>query len=136
MILLVVIPPVSNANSFTGVRHERELRVRERRLLSPPVRHAEFAPLQRNTRASCEATQPPEALTTPDPILDEVSSSTTVSFIIGTDGRVHSALILESGDPAQDRTILRTIGSWRYRPGTCNGVAMESEAKVQFLSGN
>ena len=55
-----------------------------------------------------------------------------VSFIIGTDGRVHSPLILESAGPAEDRTILDTVRSWRYRPGMCNGAATDSEAKIEF----
>jgi|SRR5581483_434079 len=137
MVLLMLMPRMCTAHGFTAVRYDgKGLELRQSILWSPPVRHAEFAPLERSTRARCEATRPPEALTTPNPIIDEVNSSATVSFIIGTDGRVHSALILESADAAQDRAILTTIASWRYRPGTCNGVAIESEAKVEFLSGD
>jgi TonB family protein len=80
--------------------------------------------------------QPPQALATPDPLLDdvEVNAKASVSFIIGTDGRVHSALILESAGPNEDRTILDAVRFWRYRPALCNGVPTESEAKVEFSS--
>ena len=64
----------------------------------------------------------------------EPSTRVSVSFIIGTDGRVHSALILESAGPAEDRTILDTVRSWRYRPAMCNGAATETEAKIEFSS--
>jgi len=86
--------------------------------------------------ASCEASAPPEPLATPTPLLDiaEPIAKVSVSFIIGTDGRVHSPLILESAGPAEDRTILDTVRSWRYRPGMCNGAATESEAKIEFSS--
>jgi TonB family protein len=78
--------------------------------------------------------QPPQALATPDPLLDEteLNSKVSVSFIVGTDGRVHSALILESGGRNEDRTILDAVRLWRYRPALCNGVPTEAEAKVEF----
>jgi TonB family protein len=57
-----------------------------------------------------------------------------VSFIIGTDGRVHSPLILESSGMVGDRHVLRTVRSWRYRPATCNGVPTEIEGKIEFSS--
>ena len=49
-------------------------------------------------RARCEADQPPEALTTPNPWMDrgDETMRIVVSFIVGTDGRVHSPFILES----------------------------------------
>ena len=87
-------------------------------------------------QAECGAVQPPQALATPDPLLDEtdLNSKVSVSFIIGIDGRVHSALILESAGPNEDRTILDAVRLWRYRPALCNGVPTEAEAKVEFSS--
>jgi TonB family protein len=58
----------------------------------------------------------------------------SVSFIIGTDGRVHSPLILESAEPAEDDSVLKVVRAWRYRPATCNGVPTEAEAKIEFSS--
>ncbi len=98
---------------------------------------SEFAALTHPaTLAECGAVQPPQALATPDPLLDEsdVNSKASVSFIIGTDGRVHSALILESAGSNEDRSILDAVRFWRYRPALCNGVPTESEAKVEFSS--
>jgi TonB family protein len=56
----------------------------------------------------------------------------TISFIVGTDGKVHSPLILEGGGPRLDRMVLEAVRQWRYRPATCNGVPTESEAKIEF----
>ncbi len=110
---------------------------RERRVWSSAVHDSEFAAIpQTASRATCAATQPPQALATPDPLLEEadLNSKVSVSFIIGTDGRVHSALILESAGPNEDRTILDAVRFWRYRPAMCNGVPTDAEAKVEFSS--
>jgi TonB family protein len=110
---------------------------REHRVWSLAVHDSEFAAMAHlTTRAECEAVQPPQALATPDPLLDEtdLNSKVSVSFIVGTDGRVHSALILESAGPNEDRTILDAVRFWRYRPALCNGVPTEAEAKVEFSS--
>lgn len=83
---------------------------------------------------SCELMQPPQALTTPDPLMEsaEEGNRITVSFIIGTDGTVHSPLILESAGQPEDQRVLEAVRSWRYRPAMCNGVPMEAEAKIEF----
>ena len=82
---------------------------RDQQFGSLAVRDANFSTMSRMAaRASCEATQPPEALATPDPLVDTPVATTkiTVSFIVGTDGRVHSPLILESLGPSGDRIVL------------------------------
>lgn len=110
---------------------------REHRVWNSAVHDSEFAAMEQPAaRAACGAVQAPEALATPDPLLDEseLSAKISVSFIVGTDGRVHSALILESAGANEDRTILDAIRFWRYRPATCNGVPTEAEAKVEFSS--
>jgi TonB family protein len=113
------------------------LAARERQIWVTALHDSKFAAMLRATAGTnCEASEPPEPLATPNPLLDigEPNNRVSVSFIIGTDGRVHSALILESAGPAEDRTILDTVRSWRYRPGMCNGAATESEAKIEFSS--
>ena|SRR5579884_2844510 len=89
-----------------------------------------------STRPACADVEPPQALTTPDPLFTTTTNGrkVKVSFIIGTDGRVHSPLILESAGIAGDRRVLQTVRTWRYRPATCNGVPTETEGKVEFSS--
>jgi TonB family protein len=110
------------------------LTAREAHAWKSEVHGSQYAAVPHTTRSSCAATQPPEALTTPNPLLDQPDASTkiTVSFIIGTDGRVHSPFVLESAGPEEDRTILDTVSSWRYRPALCNGVPTEAEGKIEF----
>jgi Gram-negative bacterial TonB protein C-terminal len=111
------------------------LAARESQVWGSALRDSSFAAmLHASAGTTCEASEPPEPLATPNPLINIIDRDTrvSVSFIIGTDGRVHSPLILESAGPAKDRTILDTVRSWRYRPGMCNGAATDSEAKIEF----
>lgn len=126
-----VVPP------GLGDLSQSAMAARERQVWATPMRDSHYAAMQRSpARASCEASKAPEPLATPNPLLAvaEPNTRVTVSFIIGTDGRVYSPLILESAGPAQDRTILDTVRGWRYRPATCNGAATETESKIEFSS--
>lgn len=108
---------------------------RERQAWKTPVRASEFTEVPHaSARSRCEQLQPPQALTTPDPLLaaNSAGEKVKVSFIIGSDGRVHSPLILQSVGSAGDRNVLRTLRTWRYRPATCNGVPTEAEGKIEF----
>jgi hypothetical protein len=127
---------VSNASVVrTSVDLQRDFNRREAKLFSAAAHNARFTPVQGRT-ADCEAAQPPQALATPEPLMDgaDISEKITVSFIVGTDGLVHSPLVLESATPAQDQKVLNAVRWWRYRPGLCNGAPVDSEAKVQFFS--
>src|SRR3954447_10411032 len=118
------------------VAGQNSLAQHEHVVWASPIHGSEFAAMTHPSRSECEAEEPPQALATPDPLLDvtDVNTKISVSFIIGTDGRVHSALILESAAPGEDRTILDAVRFWRYRPALCNGVPTEAEAKVEFSS--
>jgi TonB family protein len=108
---------------------------RERQAWRMPARSSEFSEIPHaSARSRCEDTQPPEPLTTPGPLLvpANAGSQVKVSFIIGTDGRVHSPLILHSAGANGDRNVLQTVRAWRYRPATCNGVPTESEGRIEF----
>lgn len=96
---------------------------------------SEFAPLAHALAPSkCGNVTPPEALLTPDPLLQIPSEDlhVRVSFIVGTDGRVHSPFVLESGGPSEDQVVLQAVRYWRYRPALCNGVPTDYEALVRF----
>jgi TonB family protein len=119
------------------VSGETSLGIRERQVWGSAKHGSAFSTVLHSTaRSSCAAVQPPEALATPNPLLDRPDPlpKVTVSFIIGTDGRVHSPLVLESAGPSEDRTVIETVSSWRYRPALCNGVPTEAEGKIEFSS--
>ncbi len=137
----VLFAPGLLAAEFTPIRPQAvvaaPLEMREQQIWRLPVRASEFADVPHSTAKSrCESSQEPEALTTPTPVLDGLDSELKiqVSFIVGTDGRVHSPLILQSEGSSGLRAVLDTVRSWRFRPGTCNGVPTETEGKVQFSS--
>jgi TonB family protein len=136
-LLILAVPAASNASVPVSPLSVRRavLTAREQRLWKTPSRAAEFSDIQHTSeRARCEDTQPPEALTTPNPLLVPAGAELKikVSFIIGSDGRVHSPLILQSAGSEGDRNVLRTVRTWRYRPATCNGVPTEAEGKIEF----
>jgi len=111
------------------------LEQRERHLSRTLARASQFMDVPHsNWRWSCEQVQAPVALATPDPLFTPAGRGkrVRVSFIIGTDGHVHSPLILESAGMAGDRHVLETVRRWRYRPATCNGVPTEAEGKIEF----
>jgi TonB family protein len=134
--VLLFVPVVAAAAVPPRLR-SADLNDREKRASKTLTRSFQSVDVRRiSSRPSCEDVQPPEALTTPDPLYTPAArgQKVKVSFIIGTDGRVHSPLILESAGLAGDRHILQTVRTWRYRPATCNGVPTETEGKIEFSS--
>jgi hypothetical protein len=136
LVLLMMGTPATSGASQRVTGAGTALATRERQLWNLEVHDTNFADMAYiAARSRCEATQPPLALATPDPVLDELGSSPiTVSFIVGIDGRVHDPLVLVSSGPQAERIVLKVVGSWRYRPATCNGVATEAEGKIAFSS--
>jgi len=125
----------SDSSRALRVNRVESLAVWERQLSSVPVHNSEFADVPHtNARSRCERTHPPEALATPNPVLNpgDPALKVRVSFIVGADGRVHSPLILESAGTADDQAILDAVRAWRYRPAMCNGVPTETEGRIEF----
>ena len=135
LFLIFVIPAAASVRAASPHFRQAVLLEREHKLWKTPIRASQFSDVPHvSARARCEDTQPPEALTTPNPLMVPVAAGikVKVSFIIGADGRVHSPLILESAGPVGDRNVLQTVRAWRYRPATCNGVPTEAEGKIEF----
>ena len=133
--LLLAIPAAASRQTASPRLRQAVLTQREHQVWKTPTRASEFSDVPHvSARSRCEDTQPPEALTTPDPLMVPALAGikVKVSFIIGADGRVHSPLILESAGPVGDRYVLQTVRAWRYRPATCNGVPTEAEGKIVF----
>jgi TonB family protein len=133
--ILLFLPAVALAVSTTVPRlRSATLEQRESQMSRTLARASQFVDVLHISRPACQDVQPPEALTTPDPLFTPAArgQKVKVSFIIGTDGRVHSPLILVSAGLAGDRHVLQTVRTWRYRPATCNGVPTETEGKIEF----
>ena len=136
--ILILVPAMALAVSTPASRlSSTSLEKREAQMSRSLARASQYVDVFHvSSQPSCEDVQPPEALATPDPVFATAAHAkrVTVSFIIGTDGRVHSPLILESAGLAGDRHVLQAVRSWRYRPATCNGVPTEIEGKIEFSS--
>ena len=134
-ILLLIVPTFSDGSTSLKAWRSPSVQPRDGLVSIPVRRAAQYADVPHiSSRPACAAVEPPQALTTPDPLFTSAINGrkVKVSFIIGTDGRVHSPLILESAGLAGDRRVLQTVRTWRYRPATCNGVPTETEGKVEF----
>ncbi len=120
--------------SVTRTVKSGDVRYREPRLWKTPTYVSNFSPvMQSSVWTTCEVNLGPEPLTTPNPLVENrIEDKVAVSFIIGTDGRVYSALILKSAGDLQDRAVLAAVRSWRYRPASCNGVPTQAEARIEF----
>jgi TonB family protein len=134
---LMLAVSLAGASVETPFSRQRTIPLRPRELQAwkPPARTAEFTEVPHlSVRSRCADTQPPEALTTPAPLLVPVAAGAKVkvSFIVGADGRVHSPIILQSSGILGDRNVLQTVRNWRYRPATCNGVPIETEGRIEF----
>ncbi len=119
----------------SGNPHPIPLTQREGILRRVPAHISEFSPVASPLDLpKCGDVRPPEALVTPDPLLQlqESDLNVRVSFIVGTDGHVHSAFVLESGGQQDDSIVMHAIRTWKYRPALCNGVPTDSEARVRF----
>lgn len=139
--LSIIVPTCFGALSWCSLGKPAALLQRkvplsqlERGLRGAPSHINEFASVSL-ALPRCREVNPPEALLTPDPLLpiQDDDLKVRVSFIIGADGHVHSAFILDSGGPEDDESILRVIRFWRYRPALCNGIPTDSEALIRFI---
>jgi len=135
VVLLTTLPTAAIALRADRPAAEHHVDSRENQVWISALRESQFSIVPHvAVHADCELSEPPEALATPDPLvqLSKAGARITVSFIVGTDGRVHSLFILEGDDPAEDGTVLKAVRSWRYRPAKCNGVPIDAEARIQF----
>jgi hypothetical protein len=137
--ILLALAPVTalSMTTTTPISRSAILEQRETHFSGALKRAAQFASVPHvSSRPSCEDVQPPDALATPNPLSTPAARgrNVKVSFIIGTDGHVHSPLILESAGMLGDWHVLQTVRGWRYRPATCNGVPTETEGKIEFSS--
>lgn len=131
----LVLCAVALASATPLGRSQSGLSSRENHAWKIAARASEFSDIPHvSERTRCEEIHSPQALLTPNPVplASNPAGNVKVSFIVGTDGRVHSPLILQSGGVAGDRNVLWTVKTWRYRPATCNGVPTEAEGKIEF----
>jgi len=130
---LLALYPVASRSAL--VPHRGPITGAEKPLRTEAAHISEYSPVSAPLDLpKCGNVSPPEALLTPDPMLhvQDKNVNVRVSFIVGSDGYVHSAFVLNSGGPDEDESVLRAVRFWRYRPALCNGVPTDYEALVRF----
>ncbi|HZR58789.1 MAG TPA: energy transducer TonB [Terriglobales bacterium] len=121
--------------SSRGSERQSSLFTREKQIWRLAIHESKFSTVLHSTnQIRCAETAIPEPIATPNPFLERFDQDTklSISFIVGTDGRVHSPFILDSTGLTEAGNALSAVRSWRYRPATCNGVPTEAEARVEF----
>jgi Gram-negative bacterial TonB protein C-terminal len=105
---------------------------------APVVRHIEYQDIatgqfgvRDGQTKACENTKNPEPIDTPNPLLGE--GKTVVDAVIGWDGKVYSAFVLETSSQGSVRTVMGALRSWRFRPATCNGVPIDTSGRIVFV---
>ena len=66
----------------------------------------------------------------PDVVRDRVEGTVTLYAVIHVDGSVSNIRVLDSLDDRLDRTAMRALSLWHFRPGTKNGQPVDIEAVV------
>jgi len=101
-----------------------------RRIEYQDIATGQFGVRDGQTKA-CENTRNPEPLDTPNPLISE--GRTVVDAVIGWDGKVYSAFVLETSSQGSVRTVMGALRSWRFRPATCNGVPIDTSGRIVFV---
>jgi TonB family protein len=141
LLLLLTLGPASGSSSivFPALPIPRQIDWVQPAHSWHPIRHkATFEAMQPSSQPSaCAVEAPPEALTTPNPLAASPGAlRLTVSFVVGTDGRVYGPLVLDGSKASLDHEVLDVVRRWRYRPALCNGAPIEAEARVEFSTVN
>ncbi len=136
LFLAINLGAISTDSLLRVQGHQKQLQLNPENLWKPLSHNASYRDMSRPlARSGCQALAEPQALATPNPLLNSTGEQKiTVSFVVGTDGRVYSPLILDGPDNEAGREVLEAVRAWRYRPAMCNGAPAESEAKVEFSS--
>lgn len=96
--------------------------------VEPPPRHAPVNVAAVIDAASCaKPAYPAAALRNGD------EGTVTLAFLVGKDGRVASAKVERtSGHRDLDRAAMQGLSNCAFKPGTIDGVAQESWARMQY----
>lgn len=104
--------------------------------LNAPPSTVTTAPVEERIYQAYEVT-PPVAISKPAPpypqmlLKTKMRATVIVRCIIDKNGRVRDAEVIKSAPIAAfDQSVLNTVTTWRYKPGSLNGVAVETYLNV------
>jgi hypothetical protein len=93
---------------------------------------ARFAPAEYAER-SCAAFTPPQAISERTPVGLGNDTQAKLNFVITRDGEVGAIVVLHlsAGDEGD---LIGAVMGWRFRPATCDGIPIDSEANLELQS--
>ena len=89
-------------------------------------------------RIGADGVKPPQALFTPEPDTPEKMGKVKsvkiaiLSAVVGVDGHVHNlAMVRSSGDSSLDGKALEKLATWKFRPCTKDGQAVNCAMNLE-----
>ncbi len=76
-----------------------------------------------------EKNRPPHL---PRPRIGRFSGVVSVYAVIGADGKLHNATVVQTAGTALDAATLEALNGWRYQPATCSGAPVPAETVLTF----
>lgn len=80
--------------------------------------------------------EPPRTVNAPNPTppfgAQDQNRRVTVSLVVDTKGKPQNVRVVDSGGANFDKAAVGTLGSWRFKPATCNGDPMPMMISVQI----
>ena len=94
---------------------------------------AHFIPMRDGANA-CEQFTAPEALSTREPLDFGADASARLNFVVSASGHVNGVVILGLSGQLDQQALVEAVIGWRFRPATCDGAPIDSEATLDLQS--
>jgi hypothetical protein len=92
---------------------------------------AHFIPM-RGSANGCEQFTAPEAVSTRQPLDFGADATARLNFVVNASGRVNGVVILGLSGQIDQQALVEAVIGWRFRPATCDGAPIDSEATLDL----
>ena len=94
---------------------------------------AHFIPM-RDGANSCQQFTAPEAVSTREPLDFGNDATARLNFVVNASGQVNGVVILGVNGQLDQQALVEAVIGWRFRPATCDGAPVDSEATLDLES--
>ena len=94
---------------------------------------AHFIPMRDGANA-CEQFTAPEAVSTREPLDFGADASARLNFVVSASGHVNGVVLLGLSGQLDQQALVEAVIGWRFRPATCDGAPIDSEATLDLQS--
>ena len=94
---------------------------------------AHFIPM-RDGANSCQQFTAPEPVSTREPLDFGSDATARLNFVVNANGQVNGVVILGVNGQLDQQALVEAVIGWRFRPATCDGAPVDSEATLDLES--